>query len=430
MIRLLLLTILLITQAIYSQQSLKTLTNKYEPYYKELNQGLSILTQKNGVTETHTIGDYNFNKHTVFNIGSATKKMTAILILQEVEKGNLKLNDSIGTYLNPLKNVDPNLTIEALLRHKSGLGELIAGNFETTYFAKSDSIYNSNLLLNIPKNNPKKVGKFSYCNTNYFLLGKILEKVTDKSYFDLLRERIFTPCNMKESYAYISKNIKNLAPPIHKGKDVSEYLDYRYFANYAYAAGSVASTLNDMAKFYQHLFENNTLLSNESVKQLINFKDDKYALGMIKLSDGYIGHGGNNMGYSYREYYNIKNKNLVLLFSNSTRIPLRKLLKKDLLKNIKGEASTINFDTKIAQTFKKAIGKYQFDSHGIKMEMEIVKKNDHLYFSAQGAQVILISTKKNQLKNTSIGIVIEPKNNNELVFKQNGLEATITRIKS
>lgn len=432
MTRITLIISLFICQLIFSQQSLSKLTEKYTPYLSELNQDIGILVHKNGKTEVASIGTRNYNQHTVFNIGSATKKITAILILQELEKGNLNLSDSIGVYLQPIKNVDSSLTIESLLRHRSGLGELVGKNFESDFYAKSDSIYNSNPLDRIPENNSKKIGKYSYCNTNYILLGKILESITDKSYFDLVRERIFIPCNMTESYPYVSKKLKNLATPIHKGQDATNYLDYRFFASYANAAGSIASTLHDMAKFYNHLFQTKTLISNSSLQKLIDFDDADYGLGMIKFKNGFVGHGGNNLGYSFREYYNPITKNMILFFGNSRFIPFNKMLKEELFAYLKDENKNITFNQNITTHFKKTIGKYLFDSHGMKMEIEILKKNNHLYFSAQGAEVILISKEDNKLYNGAFGVELElnPENTNQLVFRQNGLETTIKRIKS
>lgn len=421
----------LFQQITFGQQTLQQLTEKYTPYLTELNQNITVLIEKKGKTTIANIGKNSFNEHTVFNIGSATKKMTAILILQEVENGNLKLSDSIGTYLQPIKNVDNSLTIETLLRHRSGLGEMVGRNYAEEYFAKNDSIYNQNILNRIPPGNSEKVGKYQYCNTNYILLGKILEKVADKGYFDVLQERIFKPANMQESYPYLSKNLNNLAPPTHRGKDVSEFLDHRFFSNYAYAAGSVASTLHDMQLFYHYLFEKKTLLSDASLKLLTSFDDANYGLGMIKFKDEYIGHGGNNLGYAFREYYNPKEKKLVLFFSNGEIIPFHKILKKELFDFINGKSSTTTFSNNITSEFKNALGKYQFDTHGMKMQMEIIEKNNHLYFSAQGAQVILVSKEKNKLYNGSFGIELEvhPEKNDELTFRQNGLETTIKRIK-
>ncbi|TCI94193.1 serine hydrolase domain-containing protein [Tenacibaculum sp. M341] len=413
-------------------QSLQNQLEKYDPYVKELNQGIAVLIQQNGKQKLANSGNYNFNEHTVFNIGSATKKMTAILILQEAEKGNLKLSDTIGTYLQAIKNVNGNLTIESLLRHRTGLGEIVGKNIEKEFYEKKDSFYNSDFLTNIPEGNPDKVGKYQYCNTNYILLGHILERVTDKSYFDLLKERIFVPCKMTESYPYVSKKLPNLAPPTNRQKDISSYLDYRFFANYAYAAGSVASTLHDMVKFYNHLFEENTLLNTSSLEKLIDFDDADYGLGMMKFKNGYVGHGGNNIGYAYREYYNPTNKNLILLFSNSRIIPFGKMLKEELFNFVEGKKGNVAFNQNIASDYKSTIGSYLFDSHGMKMEMEILEQNKHLYFSAQGAQVILISKEKNKLYNGSFGVELEinSKDPNELIFRQNGLETTIKRIKS
>ncbi|CAM1356225.1 serine hydrolase domain-containing protein [Tenacibaculum halocynthiae] len=421
-----------ITSTIIYAQSLQLQLDKYTPYIKELNQGVAVLVQRNGKTTVANAGKYNFNNHTIFNIGSATKKMTAILLLQEVEKGTIKLSDSIGTYLQPIKNVDGSLTIETLLRHRSGLGEIVGENFEKDFYAKNDSFYNSNFLNKIPKNNPKKIGKYDYCNTNYILLGHLLEKVNDKSYFNLLQERIFTPCNMTNTYPYVSKKLKNLAKPIHKKEDITSYLDYRFFANYAYAAGSVASNLNNMSKFYNHLFQKGTLISEKSLQKFTAFDDANYGLGIMKFKDGYVGHGGNNIGYSFREYYNPKNKNLILLFSNARIIPFNRMLKNELFNFIDGKTDTISFNKNVTSDFKNVLGKYLFNSHGMKMTMEIKEENNHLYFLAQGAQVILISKEKNKLYNGSFGVELEvnPEKPQELIFRQNGLETTIKLIKS
>lgn len=421
-----------ITSTIIYAQSLQLQLDKYTPYIKELNQGVAVLVQQNGKTTVANAGKYNFNNHTIFNIGSATKKMTAILLLQEVEKGTIKLSDSIGTYLQPIKNVDGSLTIETLLRHRSGLGEIVGKNFEKDFYAKNDSFYNSNFLNKIPKINPKKIGKYDYCNTNYILLGHLLEKVNDKSYFNLLQERIFTPCNMTNTYPYVSKKLKNLAKPIHKKEDITSYLDYRFFANYAYAAGSVASNLNDMSKFYNHLFQKGTLISEKSLQKFTAFDDANYGLGIMKFKDGYVGHGGNNIGYSFREYYNPKNKNLILLFSNARIIPFNRMLKNELFNFIDGKTDTISFNKNVTSDFKNVLGKYLFNSHGMKMTMEIKEENNHLYFLAQGAQVILISKEKNKLYNGSFGVELEvnPEKPQELIFRQNGLETTIKLIKS
>ena len=318
----------------YGQGSnLNQIAQKFNPVLQEQNKGVAVLVKKDGKIESTGIGKHSLSAQSVFNIGSATKTFTAVLILQEFENGNLKLSDSIGMYLTPIKNVDPTLSIEALLTHESGLDEVVGGNLKDILFAKNDSIYNGNLLYQIEKNSPEEFGKFNYCNTNYFLLGKILEKVSDQSYFDLIRTRIIDPLGLKHTYAYLHKNIPNLAVPYYKGEDISDYLDHRFFANIAYAAGSIASTLDDMEVFYTALYETEKLLKSNTLKLMLESGNKTYGYGVFKLTtngDTFYGHGGNNMGYAFRNEYNPETKDLVMIFTNEKSIPSRNLIKSDL----------------------------------------------------------------------------------------------------
>ncbi|WP_456440570.1 serine hydrolase domain-containing protein, partial [Psychroserpens sp.] len=328
-------TFMLFVSIGFSQEkSLQTIQKKYHTLLQEQNKGVGVLIKKNNKITTLQLGNHQLTTEKVFNIGSATKTFTAVLFLQEVEKGNLKLSDSIGTYLSPIKNVDGSLTIETLLSHESGLDEVVGENILDIYYSKNDTLLNTNLLDEIEENDPKKIGKFNYCNTNYLLLGKIIEKVTDKNYFDLVRERIFEALNMEHTYPYVSKNLKNLATPFSgSGKDISDYLDYRYFANIANAAGSIASTLTDMEIFYTSLFETEILLKKESLKLMMHSGNETYGLGLFKPdnTNNYFGHGGNNIGYSFRNGYNPETRNLYLLFANEMYIPFQKNIKKDVI---------------------------------------------------------------------------------------------------
>ena len=257
---------LFIQNIVFSQVTfLNPVRNKYDSVLTNPQKGVAMLVKKNKKIEAIGLRTFNLTENSVFNIGSATKTFTALLILQEMERGNLKLSDSIGRYLNPIKNVNGALTIENLLTHESGLDEVIGKNMQTIFFSQQDSLYQKNLLDNIGKNHPEQIGKFHYCNTNYLLLGKIVEKITDQNYFDLLRERIFIPAQMHASYPYLNKNIPNLATPYFDDKNVTTYLDHRYFSDVANAAGSIASTLIDMERFYTCLFETNLLLKPETV---------------------------------------------------------------------------------------------------------------------------------------------------------------------
>ncbi len=410
---------------------LDIISKKYDSGLKEQNKGVAILIKKDNEIKTMSLGNFNLTERSVFNIGSATKTFTAILILQEVEKGNLKLTDSIGTYLTPIHNVDGFLTIEALLTHESGLDEVIGKNIQDIFYAKNDSLYNTALLHQVEKSNPKMIGKFDYCNTNYFLLGKIIEKITDQSYFDLLRERILIPLEMKNTYPYVHKNIPNLAIPYHNGEDVTDYLDYRYFANIAYAAGSIASTLTDMEIFYRSLFETEQLLEKKTVKMMMESGNEYYGYGLFKSNQegvNYYGHGGNNIGYAFRNQYNPMTKNLYLIFTNTKSIPSKKSINNDLLGYINNKPVE-SFKTIDLKNFKKYTGTYLLKEANLTLEIILENNKMYLVSEAQGVKSELIQKDDKSLYDTTVGVVLTQieEDTNSLSFSQNGFVTTISK---
>ncbi len=425
-------TFMLFVSIGFSQEkSLQTIQKKYNTLLQEQNKGVGVLIKKNNKINTLQLGKHQLTSEKVFNIGSATKTFTAILFLQEVEKGNLKLTDSIGAYLSPIKNVDGALTIETLLSHESGLDEVIGKNIKEIYYSKNDTLLNSNLLDEIEENNPKQIGKFNYCNTNYLLLGKIIEKITDKNYFDLVRERIIEPLQITNTYPYVSKSLPNLVTPHSDGKDISEFLDYRYFANIANAAGSIASTLTDMEIFYTSLFETELLLKKESLHIMMTSGNETYGLGLFKPdnnSGNYYGHGGNNIGYSFRNGYNPITKNLYLLFTNERSIVFQKDIKKDIISFFNDE-KVEGFKT-IDNGFKKYAGKYLLKEANLTLEIIVENNNLFLASEAQGLKSQLFQKNKTTLYDTSVGatLTLIPDNKAALTFSQNGFTTTINKI--
>lgn len=431
--QLILFAFFLIQTVAFSQTNdLDILSKKYNTSLTEQNKGIAILVKKDNKMSTKSLGNFNLNENSVFNIGSATKTFTAILILQEIEKGTMNLNDAIGKYLNPIKNVDSTLTIASLLTHESGLDEVIGRNIETILYAKSDSLYNDNLLDQVEKNNPKMIGKYKYCNTNYFLLGRILEKATDQSYFDLVRERIIAPLKMQNTYAYVHKNLPNLAAPYHNGKDITAYLDYRYFANVAYAAGSIASTLSDMEIFYTSLFETEKLLKTTTVKMMMDSGNKTYGLGLFKSDfedEKYFGHGGNNIGYAFRNRYNPKTKNLFLMFSNNISIPSKTAITSDLL-NYLHNKKIEDFKNVDIKNFKKYTGTYLLKEANL--ELKIIAEGNKMFIvvDAQGIKSELAQKNKTSLSDKVVGVVLSKIDGNDdsLTFNQNGFVTTISKI--
>lgn len=311
----------------FGQNSFKNAILKYKDSITAKNYGLVGLHKKNNKVEKIAIGiatsDEKMTTDKVFNIGSLTKTFTAVLTLQEVEKGNIKLSDSLKKYF-PLdfcknENVDLDITIEQLLCHRSGLGEIVVDTLVNQASADPYFEYNYTFLFNkIPKPISKPNTTYKYCNTNYILLGYILELVNDKPYSEILRERIFSPCNMTNSYSYYSKNIKNVAHPMFKGDDLSDTVFFRYYQNFGFSAGGISSDLDDLNQFFTNLY-NYKLISKKSFDQMTDFGTGKYGLGLEKYminNEIYYGHAGDNLSFSVRNYYNPKTKDLYILMVN------------------------------------------------------------------------------------------------------------------
>ncbi|PQJ80117.1 serine hydrolase domain-containing protein [Polaribacter porphyrae] len=417
----------------FSQNNnLEILSKKYDTSIKEQNKGIAILIKKDNQISNLSLGKFNLNENSVFNIGSASKTMTAILVLQELEKGKIGLNDSIGKFLSPIKNVANSLTISQLLAHESGLDEVIGKNIVDLFYAKNDSIYNVNLLNQVEKNNPEQIGKFNYCNTNYFLLGKILEKITDQSYFDLVRERVIEPLHLKNTYAYVHKNLPNLATPYHNNKDVSKHLNYKFFANIAYAAGSVASTLSDMEVFYTSLFETEKLLQKETLELMLSSGNETYGLGIFKFdkeNQTSFGHGENNIGYAFRNQYNPETKNLFLVFSNNISIPSRNSLTKDLLNYLDNKPIN-DFEKVDFEKFKKYTGTYLLKEANLQLKIVAEGTKMFIVVDAQGIKSELAQKNENSLSDKVVGVILSKIDGTteRLKFKQNGFETTISKI--
>ena len=328
----------------FGQNILEKTMNKYSDSLKSKNYGMVGFYKTNNKIQRFAVGysapSEKMTEDKVFNIGSLTKTFTAVLILQEEEKGNLKLRDSLKTFFPQEfcqnKNVDLNITIEQLLRHRSGLGELIIDSLGNNAFGNPYFEYNYAFLFNkIPKPVSKPDTEYKYCNTNYILLGYILEILNDKPYSEILKERIFEPCSMKNSYAYYSKTIKNIAHPIYNNEDLSDIGFFQFYKNFSFSAGGISSNSDDLYKFFTALYEYK-LISKKSFSKMSNFGKEKYGLGLERYTINnktYFGHPGDNISFATRNYYNPQTKDLLILMSNQYKDRYIGKVVKDILIN-------------------------------------------------------------------------------------------------
>jgi CubicO group peptidase (beta-lactamase class C family) len=139
---------------------------------------------------------------TKFEIGSMTKQFTALLVLQFVNEGKIRLDGSISDYLPYYrKDTGRRVIIAELLSHTSGIPDFLSqpsflgGSASRAHYGVQEfaTQYCSGDLLFAPGT------RFGYSNSGYFLLGAMLEQVSGSSFERLLQDRILTPLKMKDS---------------------------------------------------------------------------------------------------------------------------------------------------------------------------------------------------------------------------------------
>ncbi len=138
----------------------------------------------------------------IFRIGSITKQFTAIAILQLAEAGKLSLQDSIQTYIKSFPSKGHTLTIEHLLTHTSG----IKNYFEIDNPTQQRPTYTPAQGVDYFKDEPRTFipgSQFEYSNSNYYLLGYLIEVITGHSYEQYLREHILSKVNLTQT-SYIN----------------------------------------------------------------------------------------------------------------------------------------------------------------------------------------------------------------------------------
>lgn len=243
--------------------------------YEKYN-GVSNVSTKDSITST-----------TPLHLASVSKVITATAVLKLIDQKKLTLDQKVTTLL---KNFPyPDITVKTLLNHRSGMRNYAYFTAEKGVWDRHKILSNQD-ILNIMATKDIKLEfktdtRFTYCNTNFAMLALIIEKVTAKKYEEAMKELIFEPLNMNNTYVFDYERDKDTAVPSYRNnrKVALDYLDA------IYGDKNIYSTARDLLKFDQGrnspLFFNPKLLneayigySNEHVGK------NNYGLGMRMIN--------------------------------------------------------------------------------------------------------------------------------------------------
>ena len=246
-------------------------------------------------------GDIKIN--TTFEIGSISKQMTAAAIMQLAEKKKLGLDDKISRWFPDFKYGN-DITVEMLLNMHSGLTDCLNAPYEffpTKVAAKIENATVRNepvepeIILKYLNDAPLFIDpgtEYFYCNTNYYLLAKILEQVTGQTFREYMQKNIFTPCDMRNT----NMDFQNTDT---RGYDWKN----RYYSipdGYSTGYGDINSSVVDLYK-WTLAFVNGRVVRKKTFKKMID--TESYGYG-VNVQNGEIFHGGaTNVFNSFASYH-------------------------------------------------------------------------------------------------------------------------------
>ncbi|WP_025665879.1 serine hydrolase domain-containing protein [Aquimarina megaterium] len=287
---------------------------------------------------------------TKFPIGSVTKQFTAMLVMQLVEEGTIKLEDSVSTHLSYFpKELGNKITIHQLLSHTSGLphyeGILRTGITQDAFISTAYTPRELAILVGKVKLAYEPGTTFYYSSLGYMLLGAILEEVSKKSFSELLETKITKPLGLKNTGYETNEFIKNETA---KGYSFIEDKTFRmifmkYGGNFnnvpfrdqsnIYATGGIHSTVDDLF-IWSEAIRTNKLLSAAYTKKMLTPNKHGYCYGWIRNWDDLIErntkikmytHGGALHGH--RSSINIFDDGTTIIFlSNVSPIKDREII--------------------------------------------------------------------------------------------------------
>lgn len=238
---------------------------------------------------------------TLYHIGSTTKMFTAVAVMQLVEQKKLGLDDVLAKWEPQFPNASQ-ITVRELLMHRSGIPNYLDQALQDGQAQKPTTP--QAIIAQVAKMKPLSAPgtQYSYSNTNYVILGQIVERVSGTPLHTYYREHIFMPAGMTHTYAGSAPANAPVATgyALSKGRAAQDPGDSSWY----YGCGDILSTAGDLARFDIALM-NGTLLRPATFAEMAaqaKPADDgaSYGLGMEVFpwgSQRLVGHHGGVPGF-------------------------------------------------------------------------------------------------------------------------------------
>jgi D-alanyl-D-alanine carboxypeptidase len=249
-------------------------------------------------------------------IGSVTKTFVAAAILQLAEEGRLDLDDALEVHLPGLSSISGKITIRQLLDHTSGLADVFNDTTRKGLEDHPEHAWTTSEVfktIHAPWYQPGE--GWAYANTNYYLLGLVIERITRSSLDDELQARLLEPLGL--SHTRVLTGAADDGGPLAPA-----------WATIFWASGAMTASAADLARWGDALYDG-SVLGDASGDAMIKLNQDDYGLGAQRIKvPGAIGYGHTGMLNTYTTIlvYLPKQDVTVALLVNRTGVDLGGML--------------------------------------------------------------------------------------------------------
>ena len=309
----------------YESAHLDSLFNRIDEYNKAsgaallAEDGKTIYARAFGWSQIDGSDTLASAVDTRYRIGSISKTFTAALIMLMVEQGKLDLKQKLADFFPDIPQAD-SITLDQLLSHRSGIFNFTADPNYLGFMMKSRS--REEMLRVIAAYAPvfEPGERYEYSNSNYVLLGYILEEVTGQSYAKNLELLITEPLGLDNTY-YGDSIAAGQGEAFSYSRLGTGEESMQTHMSIPGGAGALVSTVGDLADFAFALF-NARLLDSTSLLKILPGKDEAYGYGLARMGEengiAAYGHGGSIDDFQSTFYHYLAPLNLtVVVFTNT-----------------------------------------------------------------------------------------------------------------
>lgn len=286
-----------------------------------------------------------------FGLGSITKTVVAAATMKLVDEGVLTLDDTIGDWIDlNSPQVDQSITIFQLLAHFTGVN----GYFTSDLWERVESNLDTPIppievvdYILEPTNVPGVTHEYS--NSNYLILGLIIEAATQKTVGEVMREKFWTPLALENMYFGANEDITgSIASPWRDNdgdgtlEDITDQFQEAYHSVF-YCAADVFATASDLSMWAQHLYNGDAISLDSREKMMTSYFDipdpvfTGYGLGArrnIYAGRGMWGHTGGMRGYGTAMFFDPIDKVSIAMLNNQSRSADGPLLRYELVEEL------------------------------------------------------------------------------------------------